>query len=449
MPPSISAHAKYRATNRTVATPAAKLPSGWRVPTLHAKAFVALIGLASCVAPHRQTPTPKVSPIAPHADTLASRDERWRADLRFLSVQLPERHANMFRFTTPAAFAREVARLDSAIPRLSDLQIRLRFVRLTSMLRDEHTGAGALPQPAVRLPLEVLWMDDGPYVVAAAAELRGIVGARIIAIDGHPIPEIADTLRAFIPHESEIGFRRQAEHALVFTEVLRGLDFVRDTSGATLDVAQAGGRQTRVAIRAVPLSRYTAAARAGGEPTYRQRPGEKYWFTLLSDGVLFIKYNQCRDGAAFRSMSDSIARTLDSGRVTSVVVDLRDNGGGDDYVIRPLLSVLETHAALARAKRVFAIIGRATASSGLSAAHDLRARANATLVGEPSGPNRFGNVQTFTLPYSGMLVMYATTEHQTDAGPAPTLQPDVVVAPTPQAIVAGRDVALEWIRSHR
>ena len=130
------------------------------------------------------------------------------------------------------------------------------------------------------------------------------------------------------------------------------------------------------------------------------------------------------------------------------MVDLRENGGGDDYVIRPLLSVLEAHAALVGAKHVFAIIGRATASSGLSAAHDLRARANATLVGEPSGPNRFGEVRTFALPYSGMLIMYASKEHQTDAGPAPTLQPDVIVAPTPEAIVAGRDTALEWIRSH-
>jgi hypothetical protein len=87
-------------------------------------------------------------------------------------------------------------------------------------------------------------MDDGPYVVAAATQLRGIVGARILAIDGHPLAAIADTLRQFIPHESEIGFRRQAEHALVFPEVLQGLDFMRDTSGATLDVAQPGGAQS-------------------------------------------------------------------------------------------------------------------------------------------------------------------------------------------------------------
>jgi len=58
-------------------------------------------------------------------------------------------------------------------------------------------------------------------------------------------------------------------------------------------------------------------------------------------------------------------------------------------------------------------------------------------------------VRTFTLPHSGMLVMYATKEHQTDAGPAPTLQPDVVVAPTPEAVAAGRDMAVEWIRSHQ
>jgi hypothetical protein len=353
----------------------------------------------------------------------------------------------MFRFTMPAAFAREVARLASVIPRLSDLQIRLRFVRLTSMVRDEHTAADVLPQPAVRLPFDVLWMDDGPYIVGASAPLHELLGARIVAIDEHSMSAIADTLRAYIPHESEIGFRRQAEHALVFPEVLHGLGQALDTSRVTLEVVRQNGLRARVAARAVPLGDYTPAVAPGAEPTYRQRPGAKYWFTLLPDGLLFIKYNQCRDGAAFRAMSDSIARTLDTSRVTRIVVDLRDNGGGDDYVIHPLLTVLEAHAALIHRKRVFAIIGRSTASSGLSAAHELHDRVSATLVGEASGPNRFGNARTFRLPYSGMLVMYATKEHQADSGPAPTLNPDVLIAPTPEAVVAGRDLALEWIRT--
>lgn len=407
---------------------------------------VALAGAGACVAPHHRVSATAIPRIISQSDTLPSRDDRWRADLRVLSEQLPVRHVNMFRFTTPAAFAREVARLDSAIPHLSDLQIRLRFVRLTSMVRDEHTAV-ALPQPSVRLPFDVLWMDDGPYIVAATAPLHELLGARIVAIDEQSMSAIADTLRAYIPHESEIGFRRQAEHALVFPEVLHGLGYARDTSRVMLEVVRPNGIRTRFEARAVTLDDYHPAARPGGEPAYRQRLEEKYWFTLFADGVLFIKYNQCRDRAAFRAMSDGIERTLDSSRVTHVVVDLRDNGGGDDNVIEPLLAVLEAHAAVVRRKRVFAIIGRSTASSGLSAAHALRDRASATLVGEPSGPNRFGNVRSFRLPYSGMLVMYATTEHQSDAGPAPTLQPDVLIAPTPEAVMAGRDVALEWIRA--
>jgi hypothetical protein len=364
-----------------------------------------------------------------------------------MSEQLPLRHVNMFRFTTPAAFTREAARLDSAIPQLSDLQIRLRFVRLTSMVRDEHTGVVALPQPTVRLPFDILWMDDGPYIVGATARFHELLGTRIVAIDEHPMSAIADTLRAYIPHESEIGFRRQAEHALVFPEVLHGLGYARDTARVTLEVAGPNGVRTQVETPAVSLADYTPEARPAGEPAYRQRPGEKYWFTLLADGVLFIKYNECRDAVAYHTMSDSIARVLDTSRVTHVVVDLRDNGGGDDDVIAPLLAVLEAHATLVRTMRVFAIMGRSTASSGLSAAHDLRDRAGATLVGEAAGPNRFGNVRTFRLPYSGMLVRYATKEHQADAGPAPTLQPDVVIPPTPDEVVEGRDVALEWIRA--
>lgn len=200
-----------------------------------------------------------------------TRDERWRADLRYFAVELPARHANMYRYTTHEAFARGVAELDSAIPSLTDMQIRLRFLRLTAMVRDEHTGAIALPQPAVRLPIETLWTDDGPYIVAASAHFTALLGQRIVGIDDHPIEAVADTLRVYIPHESEIGFRRQAERGIVATEALRDLGLAMDTTRVTLEVETRSGARSRVELPAVAWGAYTPAPPPGGEPPYRRR----------------------------------------------------------------------------------------------------------------------------------------------------------------------------------
>ncbi len=54
--------------------------------------------------------------------------------------------------------------------------------------------------------------------------------------------------------------------------------------------------------------------------------------------------------------------------------------------------------------KIFVVIGRRTFSSGLLNAHDLAARTRAILIGEPTGgkPNSYGEVESFTLPRSGL-----------------------------------------------
>lgn len=412
--------------------------------------YVALACLTVGCAHQRQYVSPRTitAPVSQAAPT--TRDERWQADLRYFAAELPARHANMYRYTTREAFARGVAELDSAIPSLTDMQIRLRFLRLTAMVRDEHTGAIALPQPAVRLPIETLWMDDGPYIVAASAPFTALLGQRIVGIDDHPMEAVADTLRMYIPHESEVGFRRQAERGIVATEALHDLGLAMDTTRVTLEVETRSSARSRVELPAVAWSAYTPAPPPGGEPPYRRRLDEKYWFAFLPESrTMFIKYNECRDSADFRRMMDSVALVLDSGHVARVVVDLRNNGGGDDRVINPLIEALRARPAINRPNTLYAIIGRETASSGLSAANDLRAKTHATILGEPAGPNGFGDKHSFRLPYSKLKVEYATKDFHSGNDPAPTLYPDVNVPPTPESIVAGRDPVMEWILARR
>ena len=410
-------------------------------------AFGMLVVLVCGCATHTQwAPEPATAPVAVPQSRELTRDERWRADLRFFAAELPARHVNPFRNVPRERFAQEVAALEPAIPHLTDLQVRLRMLRLSAMLRDEHTTADVLPQPATRLPVEFLWMDDGPYIVAASAPYTSLRGHRVIAIGGQPLAAVGDTLRAYIPHESESGFRRQAEQALVFTEAVRAFGFASDSTRVELAVESPEGVQSQTTVAAVPLGGYVPAPPPGGDPLYRQRSGEKYWFAVMPDSrTLFIKYNECRDSTAFRTMVDTIRRVLDSGAVARVVVDLRSNGGGDDRVIAPLIAAIRAHPAINQPRTLFGIIGRSTASSGLSAAHDLREKARATLIGEAAGPNGFGNRHSFRLPYSKMAVYYATKDYHDGSEPSPTLRPDVSVPPTPQSMAAGRDPAIDWM----
>jgi hypothetical protein len=381
---------------------------------------------------------------------IGGREDNWRADLAFFANELPARHVNAFKYVTREAFAQAVAEVDSAIPYLTDQQIRWRFMRLTALVRDGHTNA-QMPMYPQRLPITTWWADDGPYITGAAPAHAGLVGRRIVGLNGLPIVAIADTIRRYLAHENEMGFRQRAGWILYYPGAQYDVGLSRDSMSATLGLEDADGRRSTLTLSVVPRAGFAAVPPPNGEPLYRQRSNEKYWIAYLPGArALFLKYNQCRDPDEFGLLTDSIARLLDAG-ATRLIIDLRHNSGGDSRVIQPLIEMIRGRPAINRLDALYTIIGRGTFSSGMAAAHDLRTKTRATIVGEPIGerPNTFGELRRFTLPHSHIEVTYSTEYYRLVPGEPDAFMPDVHVSLTPDAIVAGRDPVLEWIMARR
>ncbi len=411
------------------------------MPTLPAYRFALLALVMLAFGCHRSTAQSVPQPADP-----AARAEWWRADLRYFARELTRRHVDPFKYVTRAAFDSEVAEVESAIPALTDRQIRWRFMRLTALLRDGHTN-GEMPVYPVRLPITTLWTDDGPYITGASAEYGSLLGSRITRLNGRSISAVADTIRAYLAHENEMGFRQRAGWILFYPGAQRDLGLGADSLGATLDLVAPNGRPVSVTLPVVPREGFTASPPLGGEPLYRQRLNEKYWLAYLPESrTVFLKYNQCRDPDDFRALSDSAGKLVDAG-ASRLVVDLRHNSGGNSEVTRPLIQMIRDRPALNRKNALFVVIGRGTFSSGMAAAHELRTQTEATIVGEPIGerPNTFGEMRQFTLPNSGLVVTYSTKFFRLVDGEPDAFQPDSTIPPTPQSIAQGVDPVLEWL----
>jgi len=82
---------------------------------------------------------------------------------------------------------------------------------------------------------------------------------------------------------------------------------------------------------------------------------------------------------------------------------------------------------------------------------DFRNKTKALLVGEPTGgrPNHFGEVKTFTLPYSGLTISYSTNYFRFAKDDTPSLLPDIPAEPSSADYFAGRDPALEAILNYQ
>ncbi len=103
------------------------------------------------------------------AETLAAAEltrDQWRADLDFLSRELPQRHKNLFHFLPRAEFEGMVAQLAGDIPRLSDAGIRGRITQLVAAARDGHTHADLASNRY--FDLITLEFPEGPFVIGGA-----------------------------------------------------------------------------------------------------------------------------------------------------------------------------------------------------------------------------------------------------------------------------------------
>jgi hypothetical protein len=191
-------------------------------------------------------------------------------------------------------------------------------------------------------------------------------------------------------------------------------------------------------IRLSAAAHVRAAALASiPQPLYLRDQDKPYWLRILSSQhAVYLKYNECLNDNGFQQTRGpgAVLRQQPSYRL---IVDLRDNSGGDTEPFTSLTGGLEADPALHRRDRIFGLVNQHTDSSATLDANSLSQVPNAVLIGQQPGDpiDEYGNEASFTLPYSGITVIY-TTKVVND--PRRRLAaPDIVVAPTIRQVLTG------------
>jgi hypothetical protein len=154
------------------------------------------------------------------------------------------------------------------------------------------------------------------------------------------------------------------------------------------------------------------------EPWWEQHPEQPLWW--IFDPPTRTLYACMRavapsPGAATnRTEWDRFFALADSVKPARLVIDLRENTGGNGTLNRYPVQQLLRRPALDRPDRLFVIVGRRTFSAGQQFANLLEAWTQATFVGEPTGqrPSQYGDHRPLVLPASGMTVQISSIFHQ-------------------------------------
>jgi hypothetical protein len=396
-----------------------------------------------------------VGPAMPQKSGLElSERGQWAADLDFLAKELPARHKNLFFKIAPDKFQAEVAALRARIPKLGRPQFLAELARLVASAGDSHTALTVMPQKA--FPLKLYWFKEGISVVDTTAEHAALLNGRLTDVDGHPVEEVVRAFAGIIPHDNDAQVKDFVPRFLASSEHLFGLGLIADPETATVTVRTPSGGTASAKMKSLPLGAIRTVSWAAPAvdplrlPLYRRTAASAYESVYLPDSrTLYFAYNSCRDlpDLPFSAFVAGLWDIVRKNPVEKLVIDLRNNGGGDSSILDPFIGELAAAKEVNLKGRLFVIVGRRTFSSAILNALDLRMKTEAVFYGEPTGgkPNHYGEIQTLTLPHLGLKVSYSTKYFRHAEGDEPCLNPDVPVELTLDDYLALRDPVLDAI----
>ena len=388
---------------------------------------------------------------------LPARDRNWRQDIAYLARELPAVRKAGLGPVTPAAWHAAAARLEARVPRLTDGQIVTGLAQMVALLHDDETLVEFPKGPF--LTLDAQWVGGGLYLLAVPAADRALLGARLLAFDGHPVAQVLARAGTTVDAGNSQLLSNSETGALDDLGLLHSLGLAASTASAVLTVRTRAGTQetvrlTAAARAAFPTWPYFFVDQASGLAhvplsLYQQDARQPYWLRVLAaQHAVYLKYNQCLPDDGFQRLAGQALAMLRTHRDYRLIVDLRANGGGDSEPFQSLVSGLRADPRLAARGRVIGLVDQFTDSSATVDAESLK-KTGAVLIGQPPADpfDRWGNEQTFRLPRSGLVIQYTTAI--VDGAGSRWGIPDVVVRPTLAQIMAGDDPVLAAALSYR
>ncbi|MFD1952152.1 S41 family peptidase [Sphingomonas arantia] len=279
-----------------------------------------------------------------------------RQDIGILYDAYASLHPGLYRYLTPAGFQRECRRLDrfAGTPR-SLGEFYMALAAFTATIRCGHSFPNPANQtPAVaatlfgrpdRLPFAFIWLDQRMIVTADLGSGHNLpAGTEIVAIDGIAARVMLARMLPYARTDGGNDARKVADLGIPggadqpAFDVLRALLSPSSGQSARIVVRTAGGTATV----ACPLM--TASARDAALRPPSQASPYGWTFDLRGDvGVLTMPtWAVFRDEWDWRGFIDASLDTAVDRKLSGLVVDIRDNGGGLDCGAAIIARLIDT-----------------------------------------------------------------------------------------------------------
>ncbi len=367
--------------------------------------------------PDHAQPAASVKPVE-----LSAAD--WQSDLRFLQQKIHKEYSFLFKKVTATDFDAEVDKLYQAMPSMREHERLAGLGRIVSLFKYGHTDIG-WRQSNVKyhvVPINFYWFNDGLFAEGADRSLSALVGARLVKVEGLPVAQALEAIKPLVPAENEQYFKAYGPDFLAIPEALHAQGVCREYKTAITYTFEKNGKTFDYTISAKEAFRlprsygfvtkgadWISARDTSTTPHYLKYLDKIYYYEYLpASKTVYVRHSQIQDDPqeAIPEFYKKVFEFIDQNDVERLVLDVRLNGGGNNYKNKPIVTGVIQSKKINQPGKFFVIIGRRTFSACQNLVNELSNYTNAIFVGEPTSENInfYGDNHRVNLPKSGVPV---------------------------------------------
>lgn len=378
---------------------------------------------------------------------------KWQEDIGFYSRELSVSHIDAFHTLSQASFFTEAEKISESVPEKTTSQILVDLMRLTHKINDGHTSFPLWGWANAHYPLGLKLYKDDVYVVSTTTQLKDLLGSRLLFINGVAAADVTRLVSELTPF-TENDFSRAVRTAqyLPYASVLNGLGIVQDINAAEF-VFDVDGKAVRHVLEAQQMPQLDVQISHLNDTLFSaiKKVNGDLWFGASADKkTVYIKFRRYTSSVRMEALAKNALSFINRNQSANLIIDLRDNVGGDFFVGLKLAQFLVLADSIDWKSGVYVLIDHVTFSAAMSNGAQFAQILNAQLIGTPTGakPSGYQDMGQFVLPNSGLEVtyskrMYHFTEDRRDA-----LYPMVNIDVSIDDVINGYDSQLRWVLNH-
>ena len=383
-----------------------------------------------------------------------SRKHNWEEDLKIYKESLEQKHIDLYHTVSKEDFFSEWQEIYNKIDSLNDFEITVALMKLTRSINDGHTAISLRNTSTHNYPFEVRYIDNQWRVVKIDQEYKNLLNASLIAIDDVPIESVIAKVSEVAQYvENEYSKNRRTGTYLRISELLHTLHISKKKHEAIFTFVDTNTNKITTKLTVLDNTNSNESSNSVtvnlGIPEITKPSIPKFpyiWFSPIKNTqALYIYFESYPTFENMQAFGETLVSHISKHQTKQLVIDMRNNGGGDLYVGVVLAYALNLADSIDWKNGVYVLTSNITFSAGTSNAALFKQLLNATIVGEPTGSNPSGyqDMDTFTLPNSKVVVTYSKRLFRLSNKLHTALQPDVIIHQKIEDFLTNTDTVLK------